>query len=151
MANEAPYVVSACLAGTACRYDGGSNPCPKVLRLVKEGLAVPACPEMLGGLPVPRQPCELKSGRVVSRDGRDLTAAFLHGAQCALELARQHGCTAAILKSRSPSCGFGKIYDGTFNHALCPGEGVWARLLREAGLTLYSEENLPPKPGEHTP
>ncbi len=140
------YVVSACLAGTACRYDGGSNPCPKVLQLVREGLAVPACPEALAGLSVPRPACELKNGRVLSRDGRDMTAAFLRGAQRALEIAQQHGCTAAILKSRSPSCGFGQIYDGSFKRRLCAGQGLWAQLLREAGLALYSEESLPPGP-----
>lgn len=144
---KTPYVVSACLAGVACRYDGGSNPCPEVLQLVQAGLAVPACPEALGGLPVPRPPCELKGGRVISRDGRDVTAAFLRGAHRALEIARRHGCTAAILKSRSPSCGFGQIHDGSFKRRLCPGQGVWAQLLREAGFALYSEENLPPGPG----
>lgn len=141
------YVVSACLAGVACRYDGGSNLCPKVLQLVEEGWAVPACPEALGGLPVPRTPCELKGGRVISRDGRDMTAAFLRGAQRALEIVQEHGCTAAILKSRSPSCGVGCVYDGSFTRRLRPGQGVWAQLLREAGLALYSEENLPPGPG----
>lgn len=144
---KTPYVVSACLAGVACRYDGGSNPCPQVVQLVQEGLAVPACPEALGGLSVPRPPCEVKRGRVIDRDGRDMTTAFLRGAHRALEIAHRHGCTAAVLKSRSPSCGFGRIYDGSFNRRLCPGDGVWAQLLRKAGLALYSEENLPPTPG----
>lgn len=139
------YVVSACLAGLACRYDGGSNPCSAVMRLVEEHRAIPACPESLAGLPAPRPPCEQCGGRVLSRDGQDLTEDFLRGAQKALVIAKEHGCTAAILKSRSPSCGFGRIYDGTFSRRLCAGEGVWARLLREAGFTLFSEENLPPE------
>ena len=105
------YVVSGCLAGLACRYDGGSNPCAAVIRLVEEGRAIPACPESLAGLPVPRLPCELAEGSVLSRDGRDLTEDFLRGAQLALRTAQSRGCTAAILKSRSPSCGFGRIYD----------------------------------------
>ncbi|MCD7984348.1 MAG: DUF523 domain-containing protein [Desulfovibrio sp.] len=141
------YVVSGCLAGLACRYDGGSNPCAAVIRLVEEGRAIPACPENLAGLPVPRLPCELAEGSVLSRDGRDLTEDFLRGAQLALRTAQSRGCTAAILKSRSPSCGFGRIYDGTFSRTLCPGEGVWARLLREAGFALFSEEHLPPELG----
>ncbi|MGE9984377.1 DUF523 domain-containing protein [Desulfovibrio sp. SGI.169] len=142
---DAPlYVVSGCLAGLACRYDGGSNPCAAVIRLVEEGRAVPVCPESLAGLSVPRLPCELAGGRVLSQDGRDLTESFLRGAQLALSAAQRCGCTAAILKSRSPSCGFGQIYDGTFSRRLCPGEGIWARLLREAGFALFSEERLPP-------
>lgn len=142
------YVVSACLAGQACRYDGGSNPCPAVIRLVEEGRAVPACPEGLAALPIPRPPCEQVGGRVLSRDGQDLSEDFLRGARLALREALEQGCVAAILKSRSPSCGFGLIYDGTFSRRLCTGEGVWARLLREASIKLYSEESLPPELGE---
>ncbi|MBO4313558.1 MAG: DUF523 domain-containing protein [Desulfovibrio sp.] len=138
------YVVSACLAGLACRYDGGSNACGAVVALVRAGLAVPACPATLGELPVPREPCEQRDGRVVSRDGIDRTEAFLRGSRKALDVALAHGCRAAILKSRSPSCGCGRIYDGTFTRTLIPGMGTWARLLREAGLELYTEENLPP-------
>lgn len=142
------YVVSACLAGQACRYDGGSNPCPAVIRLVEEGRAVPACPEGLAALPIPRPPFEQVGERVLSRDGQDLSEDFLRGARLALHKALEQGCVAAILKSRSPSCGFGLIYDGTFSRRLCAGEGVWARLLREAGIKLYSEESLPPELGE---
>lgn len=140
------YIVSACLAGERCRYDGGDNTCPEVVRLVREGLAVAACPEMLGGLETPRSPCERLDGRVLNREGRDVTENFARGAALALERAQEHGCTAAILKSRSPSCGFGRIYDGSFGHVLCPGDGVWAELLRAAGLELFSEEALPPQP-----
>lgn len=139
------YVVSGCLAGLACRYDGGSNPCAAVIRLVEEGRAIPACPESMAGLPTPRLPCEPMGQSVLAQDGRDLTKRFLRGAQLALRAAQSRGCTAAILKSRSPSCGFGRIYDGTFSGRLCPGEGVWARLLREAGFALFSEEALPPE------
>lgn len=146
------YVVSGCLAGLACRYDGGSNPSPRVVRLVASGLAVPLCPESLSGLPVPRPPCEQSAPgpehdaiRVLSRDGRDLTAAFLLGAERAFRAARAAGCREAILKSRSPSCGVGQVYDGTFSRSLQPGDGLWAHLLREAGFTLWTEENLPPE------
>ena len=80
---------------------------------------------------------------LLSQDGRDLTEDFLRGARLAMETARRHGCTAAILKRRSPSCGVGQIYDGTFSRTLCPGDGLWARMLREAGFALYTEEHLP--------
>ena len=137
------YVVSGCLAGLSCRYDGGSKPCEAVRRLVEDGLAVTACPESLSGLPVPRPPCEQRDGRVIMRTGEDVTEAFERGAERAMHIVRKHGCTAAILKARSPSCGFGRIYDGSFTGATCEGEGLWARRLREAGLALYSEEALP--------
>ena len=96
------YVVSGCLAGLSCRYDGGSKPCEAVRRLVEDGLAVTACPESLSGLPVPRPPCEQRDGRVVMRTGEDVTEAFERGAERAMRIVREHGCTAAILKARSP-------------------------------------------------
>lgn len=145
------YVVSGCLAGLRCRYDGASNPCPQVVELVETGLAVPVCPESLSGLPVPRPPCEQvreapgkDSIRVLSRDGADVTAAFERGAERALAAALATGCRAAILKARSPSCGVGQVYDGTFSHRLRPGDGLWARRLREAGFSLWTEDDLPP-------
>lgn len=144
------YVVSGCLAGLSCRYDGGSKPCAAVRRLVEDGLAVTACPESLSGLPVPRPPCEQRNGRVVMRTGEDVTEAFEKGAERAMRIVREHGCTAAILKARSPSCGFGQIYDGSFTGATCAGMGIWARRLREAGLALYSEDALPPELTENT-
>ena len=137
------YIVSACLAGIACRYDGRATPCPTVMRLMEEGRAVAACPECLGGLPTPRPACELVGQRVINSRGEDVTAAFLQGAQAATALARLHGCTAAILKSRSPSCGCGQIYDGTFRGALREGDGLWAVDLRRAGISLFTEESLP--------
>ena len=143
-----PYVVSACLAGRHCRYDGGSNPCAAVMRLVEAGLALPVCPESLSGLPIPRPPCEQRAGRVVSRDGTDVTTAFARGAEAALRLALEHDCGSAILKSRSPSCGIDTVYDGSFSRTLIPGQGIWARMLAEAGLRLYSEACLPPDVGE---
>ena len=145
------YVVSGCLAGLSCRYDGGSNPCPEVMRLVAAGLAVPVCPESLSGLPVPRPPCEQvhdegENGdvRVVSRTGEDVTRAFTRGADRALAAALATGCREAILKARSPSCGVGQVYDGSFSHTLRPGDGLWAQRLRAAGFTLWTEEALPP-------
>ena len=139
------YVVSACLAGLACRYDGGSSPCAAVQALVARGRALPLCPETLARLPVPRLPCEQRHGRVISRDGQDRTADFERGARLALDAAVQHGCRAGILKARSPSCGIDRVYDGSFSGTLRPGEGLWAALLRTEGLELYSEELLPPE------
>ena len=137
------YIVSACLAGIACRYDGRANTCAAVAQLVAEGRAVAACPECLGGLPTPRTPCEIVNGKVLTRDGHDVTRHFGLGAQAATELARQEGCTAAILKSRSPSCGFGQVYDGTFSGRRIPGRGVTAALLHAQGIRLLSELTFP--------
>lgn len=144
------YVVSGCLAGIACRYDGGSNPCPQVVHLVAAGLAVPICPESLSGLSIPRPPCEQRMAdpgngdvRVFSRHGDDLTAAFLRGAERAFQVALSSGCRQAILKAHSPSCGVGHVYDGSFSRCLRPGDGLWTRLLRKAGFTLWTEEDLP--------
>ncbi len=139
------YIVSACLAGIACRYDGRANTCAAVVQMVAEGRAVAACPECLGGLPTPRMPSEIVHGKVMTRDGHDVTRFFRLGAQAATDLARQQGCTAAILKSRSPSCGYGQVYDGTFSKGLCEGDGIWAAQLRQAGFALFSEECLPPE------
>ena len=140
------YVVSACLAGERCRYDAGDNTCAQVVRLVEEGRAVPICPEVLGGLETPRSPCERLGDRVMNRDGPAVTLAFAQGAAKATALARKEGCSAAILKSRSPSCGFDRIYDGSFSHVFCKGDGVWAAMLRDEGFELFSEESLPDEP-----
>ena len=136
------YVVSACLAGEPCRYDGGCSPGPAVQRLIRAGQALPVCPETLGGLPTPRVPSEIRGGRVVAKDGTDVTDAFTRGAEEALRLAQENGCTAAILKARSPSCGSGEIYDGTFTGTRVPGEGVFARMAHEAGLEIWNEETF---------
>lgn len=136
------YVVSACLAGEPCRYDGGCSPCPAVQRLIRAGQALPVCPETLGGLPTPRVPSEIRGGRVVAKDGTDVTDAFTRGAEEALRLAQENGCTAAILKARSPSCGSGEVYDGTFTGTRVSGEGVFARMAREAGFEIWNEETF---------
>ena len=127
-------IVSACLAGFPCRYDGKANERADILALVKAGQAIPICPEQLGGLTTPRPPCEISGPRVVDADGADKTDAFLRGAQAALAIAQKYGVREALLKSRSPSCGAGVIYDGTFSKRLVPGDGITARLLRENGI-----------------
>lgn len=132
-------LVSACLLGVPCRYDGKSVPCEGVIRLKERAQLVPVCPEQLGGLATPRTPAERRGESVVTRDGKDVTAQYRRGAQEALRLARLFGCVKAILKSRSPSCGCGLIYDGSFSGKLIPGEGVTAQLLRENGVEVCGE------------
>lgn len=135
-------VVSKCLAGVPCRYDGGDNLVSAVKALVDAGEAIAVCPEELGGLPTPRVPCERQpDGRVRNREGEDVTAAFRDGAKRAMDICRAHGCTGAILKARSPSCGKGVIYDGSFTGARVAGNGVFAQLLLDAGLPVWTEED----------
>ena len=132
-------LVSACLLGCACRYDGQSKPNPLAQELARRGLAVPACPEQLGGLPTPRNPSERRGDRVVMNDGRDVTAEYHRGAEETLRLARLYGCTAAVLKGLSPSCGCHGIYDGTFSHKITAGKGVFAQLLEKEGVACMDE------------
>ena len=127
-------IVSACLAGFPCRYDGKARPCAQVVELVRAGKAIPVCPEQLGGLPTPRTSCEIREGRVVDADGHDRTEAFRRGARAVLRIAQTYGATEALLQSRSPSCGSGRIYDGSFTKTLTAGDGVTARLLKENGI-----------------
>lgn len=135
-------LVSACLIGENCKYNGGNNQDLKLLNaLLAEGMdVVVICPEVAGGLPIPRTPAERQGDRVVDKNGVDVTEQFQQGAQAALKLAKQHGCKAAVLKSHSPSCGGGKIYDGTFTGTLVDGYGVTAQLLRKNGIPVYTEE-----------
>lgn len=127
-------IVSACLAGLPCRYDGKARPCAEVMELVRAGKAIPLCPEQLGGLPTPRPPCELLDGRVVDAQGTDRTQEYRRGAEAVLTAARMYGATQALLQKRSPSCGSGWIYDGTFSKKLVQGDGITARLLAENGI-----------------
>ena len=137
-------LVSHCFLGEPCRYDGASRLDRQIIELHRAGHnLVPACPELLGGLDVPRSPAEIQpDGRVVTQDGEDVTAAYRAGAERAVEIAKEKGCTAAILKARSPSCGSGEVYDGTFTHTITSGWGIAARLLDEAGLEVTDEDHL---------
>ncbi len=137
-----PLIVSACLLGTACRYDGASKPADRIITLKDKYNLIPVCPEILGGLPTPRTPCEVKNGCVFSRDGFDRTAQYLKGANEVLRLARFFGCEAALLKERSPACGSGKIYDGSFSGALTDGDGICAALLKKHGIKVYGESRM---------
>ena len=132
-------LVSACLLGVRCRYDGKSKPHPAVERLMEQHTLIPVCGEILGGLPTPRVSAERQGARVVTADGCDVTAAYRRGAEEVLRLAERYGCKAAILKERSPSCGSGRIYDGTFTGTLTDGWGVTAELLRDHGICVIGE------------
>jgi uncharacterized protein YbbK (DUF523 family) len=127
-------LVSACLLGLACRYDGGAATDETVTELTGEHTLVPFCPEIYGGLPTPREPAEIRGGRVVTRSGADVTEAYEKGAREALRVARTLGCECALLQDRSPSCGCGIIHDGSFTGALVPGDGVTAKLLGANGV-----------------
>ena len=136
-----PLLVSACLVGVNCKYSGGNNALPPELlaALEEKYRLVPICPERDGGLPTPRLPSERRGELVVNRAGEDVTEAFRRGAQFALETARREGCRLALLKERSPSCGSGEIYDGSFSGTLIPGDGVAAALLKEHGIAVFGE------------
>lgn len=139
------YIVSACLAGIKCRYDGRCNRDDFVYRLVEEGKAIPLCPEVLGGLPIPRVPCEIVFDgdikRVINKEGEDVTGNFVEGAKRTLYIAKVVGAKAAILKSKSPSCGCGQIYDGTFTGKLIEGNGITCELLNDNGIEIYTEKS----------
>lgn len=136
------YLVSACLCGFPCRYNAVLSWDSRIKDMVKRGLCVPVCPEVLGGLPVPRLPAEIFRGIVLNLKGDDVTAAYEDGARKALLVGLQTGCTSAILKARSPSCGIGTVYDGTFTHTCVSGDGIFAALLLRHGFTVLTEEDL---------
>lgn len=135
-------LVSACMLGVRCRYDGRGNGVDRLDELLRMAELIPVCPEILGGLETPRVPCERREGRVVNRDGEDRTAAFERGAAEALRIGELFGAKCALLKQRSPSCGSRMIYDGTFSGRCVPGEGVTAQLLREKGYRIFGEEQV---------
>lgn len=135
-------LVSACLLGVCCRYDGASKPDTDVIRLREKFILIPICPEVDGGLPTPRTPSERVGDRVLMRDGTDVTHNYNSGAEQALARAREFCCTAALLKARSPSCGSGAIYDGSFSGNLTDRDGVAAELLRKNGIAVYTEEEI---------
>lgn len=132
-------LISACLMGFNCKYNGGNNALPEeVLAALRQRYRlIPVCPEAAGGLPTPRIPSERKGDRVISRDGRDVTAEFRRGASLAGRLAERFDAHAALLKSNSPSCGSGTIYDGSFSGTLVPGDGVTAEYLKSKNLTIF--------------
>lgn len=136
-------LVSACLLGVACRYDGESKPNPRILAYNRNYSLIPFCPETYGGLSTPRSPAEIQpDGRVVNSDGADVTAAYQTGASQAVTLCRDFHIHYAILKSRSPACGPDCSYDGSFTHTLVPRPGCTAQALMDAGVAVFSDETF---------
>lgn len=139
-------LVSACLAGVCCKYSGGNNYNEKIFDLVKKGNAILVCPEQLGGLATPRAPAEIRTiqGKryVMTKDGEDVTENFKRGANEVLKLAKSLNIKKAVLKSKSPSCGYGKIYDGTFSGKLISGNGILADMLIQNGVEVVSSEEF---------
>lgn len=135
-------LISACLLGRNCKYNGGNNYTPLVERLKERYELVPVCPECFGGLPIPHDPSERVGDKVLSKAGEDVTGAFILGAEKTLAVARGQGITLAVLKERSPSCGFGAVYDGTFTGTVVPGSGVAAELLAKNGVAIYGESRI---------
>lgn len=145
-------MVSSCLLGIPCRYDGQSKAIPELIKLLDKYHLVPFCPESLGGLSIPRLPAEIQNGdgstvlsgisRVINKENQDYTREFVKGAQATLEMAKQIKPEFIVLKANSPSCGVGRIYSGGFNGILKQGDGVTAALLRNAGEKVISESDL---------
>ena len=135
-------LISSCLLGNNCKYNGGNNYTPVVEELTKHYELVPVCPESFGGLTAPREPSERVGDQVLSRSGADVTAAFRLGAEKTLTIAKEQGVRLAVLKERSPSCGCGAIYDGTFSGTVVPGNGVATELLLAHGVTIYGESRI---------
>lgn len=134
-------LVSACLLGYNVKYDGKNNFNKELSDFLNDYDVVAICPELLGGLNVPRIPSEIKDDKVINQDGEDITNNFLRGARKVLDIAKENDIQVAILKKNSPSCGSNSVYDGTFTHKLIPGDGICARLLKENGMIVLNEEN----------
>ena len=151
-------VVSACLCGINCKYNGDNNKHEEFVKELRDGQVLPLCPEQLGGLTTPRSACEIEGGsgedvlagraRVINAAGEDLTVFFIKGAQECLAIMRQAGIDEAVLQRRSPSCGVNKIYDGSFSSHLIAGDGVTAALLRKHGIKVWNDEDYLQHKGE---
>ncbi|MBO4987641.1 MAG: DUF523 domain-containing protein [Lachnospiraceae bacterium] len=135
-------MVSACLLGENCKYNGGNNLSEKVMKFIEGHEVIPVCPEVMGGLPTPRVPSEIVNGVVTMADGRNVDTEFRKGAQIGLNLAKENEVDLVILQSRSPSCGVKQIYDGSFSGKKIDGQGIFARLLTENGFRIVDVEDL---------
>ena len=135
-------LVSACLLGIDCKYNGKNNKNDKVIELLKTHDLIPVCPEIMGGLTTPRIPAEINENEVITKDEKNVTKQYQKGAEETLKIAELYNCQTAILKEKSPSCGCGKIYDGTFTGTLIDGDGITARLLKEHGIKITGETTL---------
>ncbi len=135
-------LISACLLGVNCRYDGGGKLIDQIDQLKERYNLIPVCPEVYGGLQTPREPAEIIDEKVINRKGEDVSQNFTRGANETLHLAELYNCKYAILKERSPSCGFGEIYDGTFSGRLVKGNGYTAELLSKNGIKIIGESGI---------
>ena len=135
-------LVSACLLGTCCKYNGGSNAHPAIEAFLKGHEVIPVCPEVMGGLPVPREPAEIVEGRVINRLGISVDREYRKGAALTLDIALRERPELCLLQSRSPSCGLGQVYDGSFSGRLRSGNGVTAKLLLEHGFHVQDSASL---------
>lgn len=138
-------LISACLLGENVKYDGGHNSIvdnPFINKLLKLDMLIPFCPEVEGGLETPRVPVEIINNKAINQIGEDKTSYFNQGAQKTLELCKKHNIKYAILKFRSPSCGSGQIYDGTFSHTFISGDGISTKLLKENNIKVFTEKEL---------
>lgn len=135
-------LVSGCLLGENCKYNGGNNRNEDVISFLSDKKYITVCPEAFGGLPCPRPPAEIVGNEVMDKNGRNVTKEFHIGAEKTLQLAKEHGAELCILKANSPSCGCGMIYDGTFGGVKIPGNGITAALLLAKGFRVLSEEDI---------
>ena len=137
-------LISACLAGINCKFNGENNLLDSGIldEISKKYHLLFVCPEVFGGLSTPREPAEMKGGLVVTKTAKDVSENFKFGAEICLKIAKLNGCKKAILKARSPSCGSGQIYDGSFSKKLVFGDGVAAKLLKENGILVFSEDEI---------
>jgi len=142
MENKNMKICSACLLGIECRYDGKEKENRKIINLSRKEILIPVCPEQLGGLSTPRVPAEQKGRKVFTKSGKDVSENFKKGAEQILKITKLYGIKEAILKQRSPSCGYGQIPDGTFSGKIVKGDGVTAALLKKNGIKVISEEDL---------
>ena len=131
-------LVSACLLGTNCKYSGGNNYSEEVMEYLKDYEIIPVCPEQLGGLPTPRPASEIIGDKVMNNEGTDVTSNYQKGAEEALKIAKLLRVKKALLKAKSPSCGNGKIYDGTFSGTLIDGDGITTKLLKENNIEVIT-------------
>ena len=135
-------LISHCFLGENCKYNGGNNYNAELLNVLKNHELIPVCPECFGGLTIPRLPSEIKGGRVYAKDGEDVTDAFMSGAEQTLYIAKETNAPCAVLKENSPSCGFGKIYDGTFSGNKINGNGITAQLLFDNEIQIFGESQI---------
>lgn len=135
-------LVSACLLGENCKWNGRNNARDHIIKLKEKYNLIPFCSEVLGGLPTPRIPSEIRGNKVINQIELDVTKYFTRGAQRALEIAINNHCKYAILKSRSPSCGVNKVYDGTFSKTVIEGQGITTKLLKKNKIQVFSDEEV---------